>query len=352
MAVKAQWSFDHLPTGMSAGSYIGNLGLGTGATFGYGSDSGGSSAGSFTIQNGWLSFGYAYSAYYSGGTSYGTNLTTPLNNLFDNTKPHSVIGFRLNLSGAAALSSPGCVWLTTGSTVTKLVTQNDASLGLVQGGIYYIELVFDRINNAISTFVNNQFKKTVFFDFTTITAATTISFGCYYTGGNTNITCLMRDFYFIDDTQDSTPCTRQGPGTARPMALVAVTAPNWTSSDGNTPLADLTTPISTSMVATPTITGPTTQTPITAQFQTAAPSNLKVLAASVLVSSSNASAGNGVLDGAWSLNGQTEQVGTTNYPNTSMQWSQALLSTQDPSGNPWTVSSIQAAQFSATPNGS
>lgn len=353
MAVKAQWSFDHLPNGLGIGtSSIVALGI-AGATFNYGTDPGGSAVNRASISNGSLSFASLYSSYYVGGQNLGTWMTLPLNAVQDLSTPHSVIGFRVTIP---TIYLGNMAWLTTGSTNLVLVNPTDAALGMTNtASTYYVEIVFDRPNNQFFTYVNNKLKKTTFYDPTTLNSTTTLSIGTNGAGGNGSMGgggYVYRDFLFIDDTQDNTPCVRQGPGTARPMTLLTASASGWTSSDSSTPLADLTTPIATNLAVTPNITSPVSQTPIQATFQTAADPNLKVVAASVVVSSSNPSANNGNLNGAWSLNGQTVQAGKVNYPDNTMQWSKPVgLNSLAPDGSAWTIAKLLAATFSATPSG-
>lgn len=353
MAVKAQWSFDHLPNGLGIStSSITALGI-AGAVFNYGTDPGGSAVNRASISNGSLSFATLYSSYYAGGQQLGTWMTLPLSSVQDTTTPHSVIGFRVTIP---TTFMGYMAWLTTGSTVLPLVNPTDSALGMTNSAsTYYVEVVFDRPNNQFFTYVNNKLKKTTYYDPTTLNSTTTLSIGTQGSGGQGNLGSggyVYRDFLFIDDTQDNTPCVRQGPGTARPMTLLTASAPNWTSSDGNTPLADLTTPIATNLAVTPNITSPAAQTPIQATFQTSADPSLKVVAASVLVSSSNPSANNGNLNGSWSLNGQSAPAGKVNYPDATMQWSKPVgLNSLAPDGSAWTIAKLLAATFSATPSG-
>lgn len=289
--------------------------------------------------------------YGNNGFPYSPAFGVPYQNVSDFTTRRSYIGFRHQINNVTT-ATPILRLINTAGTIQNVVLNTQLILSLNQ----YIEVMFDRVNKLIVVWVDNVQVSSTFFDFNAFVAAdgnAALYFGAA-TNGTLNWQWQMRDFYFLDDTQDATQCNRLGPVDVRQTVPASITAPNWVSSDSGTPLADLTTPlgITAASQTLPTQTEPATMDPMTIGFGTGnIVTGEKIVAFKADVSAQRTAGyifnpATKVALGAASVNGKTlvYPVGNAMYYNQN-----AFLQETAPDGSAWTPNSIQSAVLTLTP---
>lgn len=304
------------------------------------------------ITTGWVRGqwqGYTLAGNGAGGCSC---IGLPMSKLSDVTTNASYFGFRycrnsLSFGPSVSLNS-------TGGTQVIL-----PAAAIPAGQISYVEFLIDRVNKLLTVWIDGAQYSSAFFDYTSFAASadTTLWFGTPYNygypGGGVGY-WWMRDFYSLDDTGDSSLCSRLGPVDVRPALLSSVTAPNWVSSDAQTPLIDLNTQFGAAAAnwTGPTLTEPTTMDTLTAQFSNA---NL-VAGENILGFKMDVSA----LRQAGFLfnptptikyNNQTVTGKQLTYPNgNAMVYNQnTFLLEKAPDGSAWTPASLAAAVMTLAP---
>ena len=284
-------------------------------------------------------------------------LTIPYGNVSDFTTDKSFIGmrYRNTMGTTGQVSALMAAWLTNGAgTVQPLI-----NLPLVTAAPYqYYEIMIDRTNKQIVTWLDNVQQAPVAFDFNGFVngGACTLSLGVRFTVGtiNSSFSSNFRDVYFVDDTQDATQCTRLGPVGTAPAPLASATAPNYVSSDSGTPLSDLSTILGTTAATQtlPTQTSPATLDPITLGVSNAnINAAMPILGVKMDVSASRSGGSGFVLTGGAKFNGQTSTGKKVQFvtPNLMYYNQNALLAEKAPDGTNWTPASVAAAQFTLTP---
>jgi hypothetical protein len=285
------------------------------------------------------------------GTYFNPAFGVPYQNVSDFTTRRSYFGFRHQIGNAG--NPTAIVRLINTAGTSQTIVSNTQ---LLQGLNQYIEVMFDRVNKLIVVWIDNVQVSSTFFDFNAFVAAdgnASLYFGAATVQG-VNFLWQMRDFYFLDDTQDATQCNRLGPVDIRQSVPASIAAPNWISSDSGTPLSDLTTILGTSAATQtlPTQTEPTTMDPMVIGFGTGNVVNGEKIVAFKADVSAQRAAGyifnptTKVALGAASANGKT-----LSYPvGNAMIFNQnAFLQETAPDGSAWTPNSIQSATLTLTP---
>lgn len=285
--------------------------------------------------------------------NYNPSFGVPYQNISDFTTRRSFIGFRFQTSNNTAQGQVPLLFLkNTAGQQQNLVLTTQLALNTPQ----YIEVMIDRANTTVVVWLDGVQVSSTFFDFNAFVAADGLA--TLYFGPTINANVLnnwqMRDVYFIDDTQDATQCNRLGPVDINPAPLVSASAPNWTSSDSQTPLIDLTTVLGTTNATqiAPTIKEPPTMDPVVLGFSSAnlVPSE-KILAVRGDVSAQR-SAGY-IFSPVTTLkyNNQTVNGKPLTYPNgNAMVYNQnAFLMEQAPDGTAWSAAALAATAVTLTP---
>jgi hypothetical protein len=285
------------------------------------------------------------------GTWYNPAFGVPYQNISDFTTRRSYFGFRHQINGTNPATAVVRL-INTAGTIQNVVLNTQLALSLNQ----YIEVMFDRVNKLIVVWIDNVQVSSTFFDFNAFVAAdgnASLYFGAATFSG-VQFVWQMRDFYFLDDTQDATQCNRLGPVDVRQSMPASISASNWISSDAGTPLADLTTPLGTTAATQtlPTQTEPASMDPMVIGFGTGnVVTGEKIVAFKADVSAQRSagyvfSPATTVKLGAATANGKTltYPVGNAMYYNQN-----AFLKETAPDGSAWTPNSIQSAVVTLTP---
>ena len=282
----------------------------------------------------------------------------PYANLSDFTTRRSFIGMRyrntMNTSQVTA-GSVWSAWLNNGTGVQQALISLPLAASLAE---QYFEIMIDRANRQIVTWIDGVQQPPVSFDFTAFVngGACTLSLGLRFQIGTVNpgYSVNMRHVYFVDDTQDATQCNRLGPVQTAPAPLVSATAPNYVSSDSGTPLSDLSTVLGTTAATQtlPTLTTPSSLDPITLGVSSAnVDPSLPILGVKMDVSAQRVGGTALVVHGAAQFNNQTFAGNALTFasPNALVFNQRAILAETAPDGTHWTPASLSATQFSLTP---
>lgn len=264
--------------------------------------------------------------------------------ILQNGVTKAYFGFRTvsNLAVSPLTANFVGVAATATAVPTPLITE--AQMGRTVNVSQFVEVFLDIGNNVYS----------VWLDGLQIINAATLATGWSYlvfcssallTNGPT---IGLRDFYFLDaDGVGKT--SRLGPIQSVLATLSAVTAPNYTSSDGKTALADLTTAYAATPTPTPNISNAPTNDALTATFSTNAAPGSAVLAvqykmAAVVIQASKVKVQ--LIKG-----GSEVDPPAYTFNDTLMQYGRDLAGIQqtDPSGAAWTPASFAATQVVLTP---
>jgi hypothetical protein len=308
------------------------------------------------IATGWLRgvfYGYSLAGNGAGGCSC---FGLPMSTISDVTTRATYIGFRYARSTQAVgqVTPPGAVLTNSGGTIQTILPYNATAANQIA----YIEVLIDRLNKVLTVWVDGTQFSSAFFDYTAYAngADTTLWFGAPfnfgYTGGNST-TWYVRDFYSLDDTQDSTLCSRLGPVDVRPAALGSVTAPNWISSDSQPALADLSTPFGAAATwPIPTQTEPTSMDPLQFTLSNGGlVSNERILAVKADISAQRPGGFMFSPQITVKYNNQTAQARQMVYPtpNALVFNQNAFLLEKAPDGTAWTPQALAGAVATLTP---
>lgn len=360
MALRQFLSFDAFPSGAIVTSSVAQFLPGAGVSDaypGYGGmtvGSGAAPAGA-AITSGWMRgqwYGYPLAGNGAGGCSC---FGIPMSVISDGVSRATYIGFRWSRS--AGLGGHGVMLSNNLSAFQAILPLGSTTYGQIN----FIEILIDRVNKLLTVWIDGAQYSSVFFDYVAYAngADTTLWFGSPYNSGypsnyGTVAYWYMRDFYSLDDTQDSSLCSRLGPVDVRPAALAGVTAPNWISSDAGTPLADFTSPLtatSTTWTA-PTQTEPPTMDPIQVQLaNTGLVNGENILAVKADVSATRPGGYVFAPQASVKYNNQTAAGKTLAYPtgNAIVYNQNAFLMEKAPDGSIWSPSSLAAAVMTLTP---
>lgn len=222
MAIRALWVFNHFAQTNTAGAA--ETGFGLNFT-GYPLQVDDISNSSVQLSNGGVA------CTFSTGAILRCRIRAALATLTDGVSPKSFIAFSITrLNSAASLADAPIVSI--GSQ--NLVFASDYVH--VVGERKQIELCIDRVKKRITVYINEKIVRSV------VNAAVVdnLSNENLYLGttgydgspGTPNRTLLFKDFLFIDDTQDDTPCTRQGSVILGNHGMIYGEGSGWTSNLG------------------------------------------------------------------------------------------------------------------------
>lgn len=345
MAIRDLWAFDHLPTPAGIGP-LGPLGFFRSDLI-YNSQTSATHNGNTAS---WIQFPTVVLA---GPSSIMGNFGIPYAAVSDYTQRRSFIGFRFlfNNLNAGAVSS-ACNLVNAAGTSQILVPTSILTANVEQ----YIEIMIDRANKVFVVWVDGVKTNTTIFDFNAFMGTTgNLFFGTTFVIASTlsNNTWQIKNVYFVDDTQDATLCYRLGPVAPTDVTLSAVSAPNWTSSDSGTPLADLTTPMIAGGGAeiAPLQNMSATLDPIVATLS-ASPldSTLAVIALKTYCTSQMVTGPAVSFQTEFDYNSATKAGNKLTYTGTSMRYNQTIgLETTAADGTPLTFANINLTQLKLTP---
>ncbi len=260
MAIRAIWGFNHLPQGdiVGATGFGGTKLTGFGIAYNnyglvYGNTIPLVTASYGCILNNELTF-----VVNGGGGSGALYFFVSVNaaRLTDGVSPKSVIGFRFTpgkqLSTLNMMTIGGFAITPFDFGITPLAAAS------------FVEIVIDRVNKKLSFFNNGVFKSTKIF-----TTATYAPGGIVQFMNSTAAVGASRSFskfYFLDDTEDDSPCTRLGAIDFNVLPVATAVTNDWVSSGGsvvnalNSQVNDVTS------LPAPVVTSPPTMAPISVKF--------------------------------------------------------------------------------------
>lgn len=221
MALRDLWTFDHLPSAFDAsgGPVQARSGFDLTTVQNAGSYLGTRSS----LGQNWLAVGTSAT-----GSSSGYVERTLIQRFMDLTTPRSWLGFRfcptVVVNGYAVIS------ITVGG-VRNLVFEL-ADFPFEASKEYYVEICLDRATNLVSVWVDNYLVKTRLVTFTGQLQTDSIRFGNYVNAPSGTPILQFKDFYFLDDTQDSSLCARLGVIKCTLSNMQSATGATWTASNG------------------------------------------------------------------------------------------------------------------------
>lgn len=325
MALRAIFGFQHLPQGTTAGATATGYGLGYS---GINCTTGTVSARTIYIEGNairMIATGSAYAVF-----------APRLLNIYDGVSPKAIFGYRFKHTGVTSLGT--AVLTVAGVSVSR--TELGAVGNLVE---YLIEVVCDRATKEISFFVNGAFVVTKTATVVPLLPEQQILFY----GGLANAPAWLSDFYFIDDTQDDTPCTRLGAVRVTPIDLTSAVGQDYTVSSGDTIDSALNTAYTTTAsVTTPTVTSPTSQTPLAVGFETPlADPYAKIYGVVTLLDAQRGATTTPALDVSITDTVNTVSIGTIFFADDSWKYgSYTKVVTKAPDGMPFTAAKLAATK--------
>lgn len=284
--------------------------------------------------------------YFTNGTAGYQGLAAALTDipLLQGGATKAYFGFRTVSNLLIAPGTASVIGVANAANVAPTALLTEAQLARVINVPQYVEVKLDISLNVYSVWVDGiQIVKD---------AALATGFTHLIWGSNAALTgnglFAARDFYFLD-ADTTVPNTRLGPVQSSLALQTAVVAPNYTSSDSKTPLADFQTAYSGAPIATPNITNAATNDPVTVNFSSLSPVGATILGVQYKMA---ASVGTLASMAAKLVNGSN----TVNLPNygfsdLTMDYGRDLAGIQqvDPSGNPWSPTGFSATQLVVTP---
>jgi hypothetical protein len=265
--------------------------------------------------------------------------------LLQNGVTKAYFGFRTYSTLLAAPTTLSVVGVASSPTAVPTPLLTEAQLNRLLNVVNYVEVVVDISTNLYSVWVDGIkiIDKAVL-----ATGWSYLVFGANAVGTIANATQAYRDFYFVD-ADTTTPNTRLGPITSALAQLSAVTAPNYTSSDGKTPLQDFQTGYSGAPGATPNLANAATNDPLTVNFSSAAPAGVGMIAVQYKVAANM----NPIGQMSVKLANGTDNKALPNYAfaDLTMDYGRDVSGVQlvDPSGNAWSDARFGATQLIVQP---
>jgi hypothetical protein len=321
MAIRAMWGFSHLP---QKGA-VGVLETGFGLKYnGYGINAPNSYG---TI---WID---GNSIYMAPSSNIGISFSVPVSAITDMVSPKSIIGFRFRTTN---------LYYGVNIVVAGVAT-NVSELGVPNAGEVYIEVVCDRVTKDLSYFVNGVFKLKKTAAVVPMIAGQTLSFS---TAPWASINGYLSDFYFIDDTQDDTPCTRLGSVSVVPLTPNSAVGQDWVSSDGKTLLEDLKAPyVDAASILAPTITSPGILAPLEVAFNPLADTNAIILGVSVTLDSKRLPTSQTAVNVSLKNGTDVSSVGDIGYASDNLSYSVTPVAQKAPDGTAWTQAKLAATSL-------
>jgi hypothetical protein len=254
------------------------------------------------------------------------------------------IGFRTWSSVIPAPGTSSVFGVASSATAVPTALVNETQLARVVNVTQYVEVMLDIANNQYSAWVDGL---------KIVDKAALVAGFTYLVFGSNAVTTnscnfSFQDFYFVD--ADATlPNTRLGPIQSALATIAAVSAPNYTSSDAKTPLADFTTAYSAAPAATPNITNAATNDPVTVNFTSQAPAGAGMIAVQYKMAAS--------VTATAQMSAQLKQASTTKnlptytFSDLTMDFGRDLsgVQTTDPSGNAWSDAGLAATALIVQP---
>lgn len=325
MAIRTMWGFSHLPQKGAIGALDTSFGL---RYNGYGINAP-NAYGTCWIDGNSISI--------INSTNAGVGWNVPVSAVTDMVSPKSIIGFRFKTT-----------FLYYGAVLTiASVATNMTELGIPNAGEGYIEIVCDRVTKDLSYFVNGVFKLKKTATVVPMIAGQSILFA---TVGNGGIACSLSDFYFIDDTQDDTPCDRLGPVVVVPLNPITAVGQDWVSSDGKTLLEDLKVPYTDlASLAAPTVTSPTSMTPLEMTHDAITDKNTTILGVSMAVDSKRFPTSLTAVNMSLVNGSAVSSIGDLTYSSDLITYGASSVANKSPDGTPWTVTKLANTKVVLTP---
>lgn len=336
MAIKAIWGFDHLPVGTASGA-IGN---------GYGLQYGNFP---FTIANisGALFLSIAANGFITGGGAPSSALScmnVTSNSVQDKTQRASWMGWRMRKMNTAIDTLGGyCPMICFGLNFLPYNTPGLATKAVGQDA--FVEFCFDRVNNVVTAWVDGTLIST-----TPITSANLLS--NYVISINKTASWDLRDFYFLDDTQDNTQCTRLGAVRLAPIGLTNVNQADWTTSDSSVAANWLASPLTSTTLTLPTVTNAIDQASMTMQLTVTQATYEKMLGVQMSVAGQRTTLnGQSGFTPSFTYNSVKDTDTKLTFTTTSVfeYTKRFLLREKGPDGNPWTPASFGATVLTLNP---
>ncbi len=265
--------------------------------------------------------------------------------VFDVTTPRSIVGFRMRK--IATTLAFNFVWFAN----TGVLNNRDDAARFQDNVDYYVEFVIDRIENSLTVYVDGVFYKTLAMNNALLVSPTTQLIFHNTAAINTTLTTTLqlKDIYFIDDTQDSTPCTRLGAITPRRMTVSAVAAATGWANAGTVFNGLITTAANS---VTPVVSSPDSRDPVTADLAVAnVAATDRIIAITTALSGRRTSANTAQIEPTLQL-GASQRLGknaawaTTN----TMEFCKPLgVHAQAADGTPWTLAKLTASKLILKP---
>lgn len=237
MAIKAIWGLDHITSGrdVSGGTIPTYSGLPVKVTNMVNNYQ---HAGISTLSVGqptggnWIGLDFA-----STGWPAVRMTVDPLSSIMDITTPKSTFGFRFVQSGTL-LPTVAHVFMEVNGVIKNLLPA--AAYPWVVNKEYFVEIELDRVKKQVTIWVDNYIVMQFAMDFTGQVATDRLMFSggtlAYVTGGSV----WLKDFYFVDDTQDGGENGRLGPIKATMMTIDTTSANEWIPNSGTSDPANMT----------------------------------------------------------------------------------------------------------------
>lgn len=266
-------------------------------------------------------------------------VTIPFTGLTDFTSPKTVLGFRYTLpAGMRGDSTMTIGGVTTGFQEIGLPTAPSTS---------YVELVCDRVTKEISYFVNGEFKLKKVSTVVPIAAGQAMSFTTSRYG---NAAMALKDFYFIDDTQDDTPCTRLGPVTVKAIDVNSALAPDWVASNAAAPLDVINTPYTTTAsITAPVLSSPESLATMELGLAGLANAGDNVKAVMFAVASRRLPSSAVGIDLGIKLDDVTLVGATARYIGDAITYGNSGVFTKLPDGSAWTADKLKTIKLTLKP---
>jgi hypothetical protein len=254
------------------------------------------------------------------------------------------LGFR---TWSSAIPAPGTSSVFgTASSATAVPTSlvNETQLSRTVNVTQYVEVMLDIANSQYSAWVDGL---KIIDKAALATGFTYLVFG---SNAVTTNACnfSLQDFYFVD--ADATlPNTRLGPIQSAVAQYAAVSAPNYSSSDGKSALLDFQTGYSAAPAPAPTQSNAPTNDPITVTYQSTAPAGAGMIAVQYKMAASVATAAQ--VTAQLNNGSATKNLPTYSFTDTTMDYGRDLSGPQttDPSGNAWSDARFNATQLIVQP---
>lgn len=258
MTIRAIWGFDHLPQGNTVGAtgFGGTNANGFGIlynNYGLVYSNQFPTYGHACILNNELSFINVNRA----GVGFFSIVSVDSVRITDGVSPKSIIGFRFT----TGKNSSSLAMMTIGGLV---ITPLDFGIA-PNAAPSFVEIVIDRSNKKIHFFNNSVLKSTKIFSANSYAPSDLVQF-MQALDAIGSIRAFSK-FYFLDDTEDDTPCSRLGEFDLHYLPVVAANTNDWVVSDSGSVVAALNSQVSNlATTIAPAVSSPNSMVPISMNF--------------------------------------------------------------------------------------